>query len=107
MLKSFLNELTAKLISWIDVGKQGVDLKQASKFLYHNFGVQRLAIVGGGHINGAFLADRLINEVSIMIGSGIDRLKGMTSVFDGIDYPSKACTLLMLKSVVKVNEGTV
>ena len=48
------------------------------------FGVQRLAVVGGGHINGAFLDAGLLDEVSMMIGPGIDAREGMASVFDGL-----------------------
>ena len=34
--------------------------------------MRRLGIVGGGHINGAFLQAGLLDEVSLMIGAGID-----------------------------------
>lgn len=69
--------------------------------------MERIALTGGGHINGAFLADGLIDEVSLMIGPGIDGRKGMAAVFDGIDEPNRPATLLKLESVERIGEATV
>ncbi len=38
----------------------------------------RAAVVGGGHINAGFLAAGLLEEVSILIDSGIDGRGGMS-----------------------------
>lgn len=105
--KQYLDYLTSKHISWIAVGSGHIDLAEAMQRLCQDFGVRRLAITGGGHINGAFLSAGLIDEVSIMIGAGIDGRRGMTAVFDGIDDPARPATLLRLESVQQVNEGTV
>ena len=88
--------LTANGIAWIPCGKKGIDLCRAVEILGEKFGVKRLGIVGGGHINGAFLQAGLLDEVSIMIGGGIDGRAGMAAVFDGIrqtDYPTTMLTL--------------
>lgn len=88
--------LTANGISWIACGKKGIDLRRSVEILAENFGVKRLGIVGGGHINGAFLQSGLLDEVSVMIGGGIDGRAGMAAVFDGIkekDYPPTMLTL--------------
>lgn len=88
--------LTANGISWIACGKKGIDLPKAMEILGDAFGVKRLGVVGGGHINGAFLQAGLLDEVSLMIGGGIDGRAGMTAVFDGIrqtDYPPTLLTL--------------
>lgn len=105
--KEYLDTLTAQKISWIAVGEKKIDLAHAMEILYDTFGVERLAVVGGGHINGAFLVAGLLNEVSVMIGAGIDGRKGMTAVFDGIEDSKRPATLLKLESVEQVNEGTV
>ena len=42
--------------SWIACGKERVDLARACEILASAFGVERMAMVGGGHINTAFLA---------------------------------------------------
>lgn len=88
--------LTAKGISWIACGKEGIDLRRSMDLLGEKFGVKRLGVVGGGHINGAFLRAGLLDEVSLMIGGGIDGRAGMAAVFDGIrqtDYPPTLLTL--------------
>lgn len=105
--KEYLDYLTARHISWIAIGKERIDLRLAMNRLSNEFGVKRLAITGGGHINGAFLEAGLIDEVSVMIGAGIDGRKGMTAVFDGIEDINRPATLLRLESVEQVTESTV
>ncbi len=103
----YLHYLKGKGISWIATGKNKIDLKRAMEILAEEFAVKRLVITGGGHINGAFLEAGLIDEVSLMIGAGIDGRAGMTAVFDGIKDANRKATLLRLESVKAVNEGTV
>ncbi len=43
-----------------------------------------MAVVGGGHINAGFLAAGLLDEVSLLIGAGIDGRGGMAAVFYGL-----------------------
>ena len=102
--KEYLDTLTRQGISWISVGKERIDLPKAVDMLHEHFGVERMAVVGGGHINGAFLAAGLLDEVSVMIGPGIDGRKGMASVFDGIDDPDRPATLLRLQSVSRMGD---
>ncbi len=83
--KEYLDTLSKQHISWIATGKNGIDLKRAMEILWREFGIERLSLTGGGHINGAFLKEGLIDEVSIMWCPGIDGRKGMASVFDGLD----------------------
>lgn len=82
--KEYLAYLNGKHISWIACGKEHVDLKRACEILAAEFDVKRAAAVGGGHINAGFLAAGLLDEVSILIGAGIDGRGGMQSVFDGL-----------------------
>lgn len=105
--KEYLDYLTDRHISWIAVGSGRIDLKQAMDMLRKEFGVERVAITGGGHINGAFLEAGLIDEVSVMIGPGIDGRKNMAAVFDGIENTNRPTTLLWLESVEQVGAGTV
>ena len=105
--QAYLDALRQQGISWIAIGKEGIDLSQAVQILNEQFNVKRLAIVGGGHINGAFLRAGLLNEVSIVIGAGIDGRAGMTAVFDGIGDKNYPTTLLKLKSMERVGENSV
>ncbi len=77
------------------------------QILHGEFGINRLAIVGGGHINAAFLTAGLLDEVSLMVGADIDGRKGMTAVFDGIEDSNYPTTVLKLADVRRVGENTV
>lgn len=96
--KEYLAYLNGKHISWIACGKEHVDLKRACEILAAEFDVKRSAAVGGGHINAGFLAAGLLDEVSILIGAGIDGRGGMQSVFDGLPM-ERGVTPLKLTSV--------
>jgi riboflavin biosynthesis pyrimidine reductase len=80
----YLKYLEAKGISYIATGKQRIDLARAMEILRSEFGVERVAVVGGGKINGGFLAAGLIDEVSAMIAPGIDGRTEQPALFDGI-----------------------
>lgn len=101
--KEYLDTLTRQHISWIAAGQGSIDLPRAMELLYGEFGVERLSVTGGGHINGAFLQAGLLDEVSMMWCPGIDGRKGMAAAFDGLDMdvpPAK----LRLASVEKMGE---
>ena len=102
--KEYFDTLDNQRISWIAVGKNHIDLAKAMDILNTEFDVDRIALVGGGRINGAFLAEGLLDEVSLMIGPGIDGRKGMASVFDGIDQPNRPATLLKLQTVERMGD---
>ena len=102
----YLEYLDSLNISWIVTGKDRIDLKRAVEILANEFNVTRLAIVGGGNINGGFLKEGLIDEVSILIGTGIDGRKGMTAVFDGLS-PEHDVTPLKLKDLIKFDDGAI
>lgn len=104
--KEYLAYLNGKHISWIACGKKHVDLKRACEILAAEFDVKRAAAVGGGHINAGFLAAGLLDEVSILIGAGIDGRGGMQSVFDGLPM-ERGVTPLKHTSVQQYGSGAV
>lgn len=65
-----------------------------------------MATVGGGNINAAFLDAGLLNEVSVLIGPGIDARGGMASTFDGLPMDREPFQL-ELKSVQSYGDGAV
>jgi riboflavin biosynthesis pyrimidine reductase len=81
---AYLKYLEAKGISYVATGRERIDLTRAMEILYSEFGVERVAVVGGGKINGGFLAAGLIDEVSAMIAPGIDGRTEQPALFDGI-----------------------
>ena len=104
--EDYLAYLDRNHISWIACGKEHVDLARACEILADEFGVRRAAVVGGGHINAGFLAAGLLDEVSILIGAGIDGRAGMASVFDGLPA-GRDVTPLKLNSVQPYDSGAV
>lgn len=104
--KDYLEYLDSLNISWIVCGKEKIDLKKTMKILSKEFNIARLAIVGGGNINGAFLGEGLIDEISILIGPGIDGRNGMTAVFDGLPMEQEVIQL-NLKDVTKYEDGAI
>ncbi len=104
--RAYLDYLDSKQISWIACGKEEIDLPRACEILAEKFGAERAAVVGGGHINAGFLAAGLLDEVSILIGAGIDGRGGMTAVFDGLPE-NRPVTPLKLNSVQQFESGAV
>ena len=97
--EEYLRYLQSKGISYITTGAEGIDLNDAVEVLNTEFGVKRLAVVGGGHINGAFLEAGLLDEVSMMYGAAIDGRAGWAAAFDGIKDQSRPATILKLQSI--------
>ena len=95
----YLEMLRNKGISFICIGKDAIDLPAAMEILRDKFDVERMAVLGGGHINGGFLAAGLIDEVSLLLAPGIDGRKGQTALFDGIADMNRMPVRLSLQSV--------
>ncbi|MDO4920451.1 MAG: dihydrofolate reductase family protein [Phascolarctobacterium sp.] len=104
--KEYLAYLNARKISWIACGKEKIDLAGAMEILRREFGVERLAIVGGGAINAGFLDAGLLDEISILLAPGIDGRKGMTAAFDGLPMDREPFALKLSK-VTTYDDGAV
>ena len=104
--KEYLNYLKEKHISWIACGKDKINLKRACEILKNEFNVDKMVVLGGGHINGSFLEANLLDEISILIGSGVDGREGMCSVFDGLSMDSEV-KRLKLEKVESFDSGAV
>ena len=104
--KEYLAYLDSKNISWIACGKEQIDLARASAILHDEFSVERMAIVGGGHINAGFLDAGLLDEVSVLLGPAIDGRGGMAAMFDGLPMDREPFQL-QLESVKQFEDGAV
>ena len=105
--KEYLEYLDSKKISWIACGKDKIDLPKSMEILSKEFNVKRLAVVGGPLINSSFLDAGLLDEISILIGVGIDGRKGMPGVFDGFALNHPITTKLKFKEVKSFDDGAV
>ena len=104
--REYLTYLDSRKISWVACGKDKLDLPRACEILADCFGVKRMAVVGGGHINAGFLASGLLDEISILIGAGIDGRGGMCAVFDGLPE-NRPVTPLSLAEIKTYKSGAV
>lgn len=97
--RQYVDTLDNMGISWIATGNTYIDMPRAMEILHDEFGVERLAIVGGGHICGGFLEAGLVDEASVMVAPGIDGRTGQTAMFDGITDRGSNPYKLKLESV--------
>lgn len=104
--KAYLEYLDERNISWIACGAERIDLARACEILAEDFSVRRMGIVGGGTINAGFLDAGLLDEISILIGPGIDGREGMAATFDGLPR-NREPFALKLKSVTPYGDGAV
>lgn len=102
----YLEYLDTRNISWIACGREKIGLARAMEILVEKFGVERLGIVGGPAINSAFLDAGLLDEISILIGLGIDGRHGMPAVFDGLTKDKEPIPI-ELKAVKTYENGAV
>ena len=103
---AYLDYLVKEGISWIAEGEDTVDLTRALDVIREQFGVRRIALLGGGHLNGSMIEAGLVDEVSIMMSAAIDGRAGMAAVYDSICQNAKPF-LLNLKDVTQVGRGTI
>lgn len=104
--KEYLAYLDSKHISWIACGNEKIDLAEVVRLLAEEFSVSRMAIVGGGTINAAFLDAGLLDEISMLIAPGIDGRGGMGASFDNLSM-EKEPVLLKLEQAVPYEDGAV
>ena len=99
----YLAHLREKEVSYIFGGKKELDLKLVLNKLHKLFGIKRVRIDGGGHVNGAFLKARLIDEFSLVLAPIADGTIGSLSVFDvERGYGKRRATHFKLKSVKRI-----
>lgn len=102
----YLRYLDERDISWIATGSERIDLARAMEILAGEFGVRRVAVVGGPTINTGFLTAGLLDEVSLLVGPGIDGRGGQKAVFDGRPE-DKRVVPLKLASVTSYDDGAI
>ncbi|MGQ5708643.1 dihydrofolate reductase family protein [Lactobacillus sp. PSON] len=103
--QEYVDYLNKQGISWIATGKNRIDLTRAMKILADEFNIERVAIVGGGKINGGFLQAGLIDEVSLVMGPAVDGRINQPGLFDGRTENEKPVKL-KLETVQKFDDGS-
>lgn len=79
--KDYLVRLREKRISYVIVS-DATDLREGLETVGREFGIRCISVQGGGVLNGALLADGLVDELSLVVYPGIDGLSGIPSIFE-------------------------
>lgn len=66
-------------VSYLFAGKDRLDCALLLQKLYHLFGIEKLMLAGGGIVNGSFLAEGLVDELSLVIAPVVDGGTGASS----------------------------
>lgn len=69
-------------ISYLVVGRKQIDFPKAFHILHTEFGIERLLLEGGGHINGSLYDSGLVNELSLLVVPVIDTTPNTPTVFE-------------------------
>ena len=88
-------------ISYVIVS-DATNLREGLEAVGREFGIRRVSVQGGGILNGALLAEGLIDELSLVVYPGIDGLSGVPSIFEymggATEYPSQGQRLQLLSA---------
>jgi 2,5-diamino-6-(ribosylamino)-4(3H)-pyrimidinone 5'-phosphate reductase len=100
---AYLEHLRSKNVSYLFGGKEVLDLHVVLEKLYRLFGIKVLRIDGGGHVNGSFLKEGLIDEFSLVLAPVADGTIGSPTVFEVEEgYGSRKATHFSIKSVEQI-----
>lgn len=69
---SYLLHLQKLGISYIFGGKINIDIENVLNKLYEKCNIQKLLLQGGGKLNGSFMNENLIDEISLIISSNVN-----------------------------------
>lgn len=102
---AYLANLQDVGVSYIFAGEKEIDLAVALEKLYTLFDIKKLMLEGGGHINGSFLNEGLIDEFHQLLLPVADGSVNTATVFE-IDEKTKknGATLLHLEDVKKLDD---
>ncbi|WP_181898639.1 RibD family protein [Halobacillus trueperi] len=106
--KKYIQQLEEKGITYISAGTGAhIDLPLALHKLYE-LGYRRLGLSGGGVINGAFLRQGLIDEISLVIAPLAIGGTTTPSIFDSEDLKElNDVTRIELKNMKTVGNGSI
>ncbi|VBB08630.1 Hypothetical protein LUCI_3908 [Lucifera butyrica] len=78
---AFLVHLQKKGVSYLFGGKTELDLALVAQKLKRLFGIERLLLEGGGIVNGSFLQEELVDEISLVVVPEAECSENAVSLF--------------------------
>lgn len=104
---AYLNYLQKRKISYLFAGNEELDFKIALEQLANLFPIKTLMLEGGGHLNGSFLNEGMIDELSLLLIPVADGTAQTTSLFEvNKNQLKNPASLFKLKDVKQVEAGT-
>lgn len=101
----YLAYLQSQGVSYVIAGRERLDCSLLLDKINALFGIERVILAGGGYINGSFLQDDLIDEVSIVMAPVADGNTQSVSVFERSEsLPHRAPAAFTLMSAERVSE---
>lgn len=98
----YLSYLQNQGVSYLFAGEKRLNCTLLLEKLHRLFGINKLMLAGGGIVNGSFLAENLVDELSLVIAPVADGGNGVSS-FTQVDFlPSWPPTAFHLKEVQTV-----
>lgn len=104
---SHLAELAADGVSYLVASTDEIDLGGALQTLGLELGLRRLALEGGGAINGAFFAAGLVDELSVLVAPALDGRRDSPALVDFSDIGLTGKAELSLTSCDRLDGGLV
>lgn len=90
-------------VSYVIAGKEHLDCALLLHKLKTLFGIERVILAGGGYMNGSFLQEDLIDEVSIVVAPVADGNTESVSIFERSSFlPRRAPAAFTLLSADKI-----
>lgn len=103
---AYLDYLQRFGISYIFAGKEHVDCALLVRKLADLFGIRKLLLEGGGYLNGSFMNEGLIVELSIVLAPIADGNSNTVTLFEKAEYLQAAEPMAFsLKSVERIGDS--
>ncbi|RMC25685.1 MULTISPECIES: dihydrofolate reductase family protein [unclassified Lactobacillus] len=80
--KEYLAFLRTMEIPYIVSGDENFNLKEVLVKLRAHFGIEKLALCGGARINGVFLEQHLVDEISLVVSPYVNGDREIKAVFE-------------------------
>lgn len=83
---AYLAYLRRLEISYIFAGEKQIDCKLLTEKLKSVFGINKLLLEGGGYLNGSFMNEGLLDELSLVVAPVADGNSNTVTLFEKADY---------------------
>lgn len=103
---AFLAHLRSKGVSYLFGGETGLDLALVARKLKGLFGIETLLLEGGGIVNGSFLQEDMVDEISLVVVPEAECSEKAVPLFQTGKYPTGhvPAAFFRLKEAKRLND---